>query len=59
MTPRDPVTIGISLAPRWIAPLERAAEFLRQTYPRADDAEIMERILQCGIVALIAEGGEQ
>lgn len=54
MMPRNPVLIGISLPPRWIAPLERATERLRQAYPGADDAEIMERLLHCGIVALLA-----
>lgn len=52
-TPRHPVLIGLSLSPTWIVAMERATDILRTHYPRMPDAEILERLMISGILAII------
>jgi len=49
----DPVCVCLQLSPTFIPGLNKASELLRAAYPKASDAELLERILINGISATI------
>lgn len=52
-TSKDPATIGISLAARWIPGLNHALALLRAKHPRLPDEELLQSLLVAGILSTI------